>query len=52
MGLTGEDMLLNAAVDGQEVKYGMEGSNIGTRTEARLKASSLISPLRCQINAH
>lgn len=38
-----------SAVNGRDVKYGMEGSAIGTRTEARLEAANLVTPLRCKM---
>lgn len=37
------------AVNGRDVKYGVEGTEIGTRTEARIEAADTILPTRCQM---
>jgi branched-chain amino acid transport system substrate-binding protein len=37
------------AVNGRDVKYGMEGTNIGTRTDARIEAADLMLPHSCRM---
>lgn len=37
------------AVNGRDVKYGVEGTEIGTRTEARIEAADTILPTACQM---
>lgn len=36
-------------VDGREVKYDLENTGIGTRTEARIEAEDMILPSRCKM---
>jgi branched-chain amino acid transport system substrate-binding protein len=37
------------AVNGRDVVLGVEGTNIGTRTEARLEAAQLMMPTTCRM---
>ena len=37
------------SVNGRDVKYGLEGTHIGTRTDARIEAADLMMPLRCRM---
>jgi len=37
------------AVNGRDVKYGISGTNIGTRTDMRLEGSETLLPTRCQM---
>lgn len=37
------------SVNGRDVKYGLEGTQIGTRTDARIEASELMLPTTCQM---
>ena len=36
-------------VNGKDVKYGLSGTNIGTRTDARFEISETLVPTRCQM---
>jgi len=36
-------------VNGRDVKYGLEGTEIGTRTDARIEAAQLIVPTTCRM---
>lgn len=37
------------SVNGKDVKYGLEGTNIGTRTDARIEIPETLVPTRCQM---
>ena len=36
-------------VNGRDMKYDMEGTGVGPRTEARIEASELMLPTRCRV---
>lgn len=37
------------AVNGKDVKYGLAGTNIGTRTDARIEIPETLVPTRCEM---
>jgi branched-chain amino acid transport system substrate-binding protein len=42
-------LFTSTRVNGRDVKYDMEGTGIGTRTDARFEIADLILPTRCKM---